>query len=108
MQGGVPSWEDVAGSPVRGWPGSCSVPRPPRLPDSGIPCCVPTFLPFSEPASMPTFKGLPEVSIQGPLGQWVRLEGCPCLVAPFMDSNIPYIPAPMLPSPWAAPVFHRQ
>lgn len=27
---------------------------------------------------MPTVKGLLEVSIQGLLGQWVRLEACPC------------------------------
>lgn len=92
---------DVAGFPAGGWPDSCWVSE---------------FLPFSEPTSIPTFKGLLEVIIQNLLGQWVRLKGCPAqtrlqslsLVAPFRDDNTPLpIPAPTLSPPWAA-LFHKQ
>lgn len=77
----------------------------PGWPDSGISCWVPTFLPFLEPASMPTFKGLLEVIIQGPSVQWVRLEGCPCpgqtagpvLVSAFMNNTTPSFPVPIPP-----------
>lgn len=74
MKGGVQLWEE-APARCRLAPASCL----------GLPNCLTqefpqvfTFLPFSGPGSMPTFTGLLEVSIQDLLGQWVKLEGCPC------------------------------
>lgn len=65
----------------------------------------------------PLSKGcLRLLSIQGLLGQWVRLEGCPCpdqmwvpfLVAPFRDNTPSPIPASTPPSPWAALIFDKR
>ena len=67
----------VVGPPVEG--GLAPAPCP------GLPGCLLQALPagYRIPAilgarPMPALKGLLEVSIQGLLGQWVSLEGCPC------------------------------
>ena len=67
----------MVGPPVEG--GLAPAPCP------GLPGCLLQALPagYRIPAilgarPMPALKGLLEVSIQGLLGQWVSLEGCPC------------------------------